>query len=120
MAKKHWHGLTVIAILIAGYIVVDTLKFVLSQPVPIAQEQPAVLGEGTVRQSSYQAVHLTNGQVLFGSLREENGPWPVLTNVWHYVKDGEGWRLAQLAEEIKLNRGQILYLEPINPADYGF
>ncbi|MCX6816263.1 MAG: hypothetical protein NTZ93_00075 [Candidatus Beckwithbacteria bacterium] len=121
-ADKTWWGLALVGILVAGYVVTDTLTFAfktLTRPAaPIAEvveksEPAAVLGEETVNLSSYQAVHLTNGQIYFGQLSDEGNQFANLKKVYYYQKSGEEWQLTALSDELKINRDHILYFEPL-------
>lgn len=94
----------------------------------------ATKGFGLIKSGStsgdYQAVFLTNGQVYFGKLANTNGQWATLTDIFYLQvqqqvqpTDGSsdkqssvtlvklGNELHGPADEMKINRDQILFWE---------
>ena len=83
---------------------------------------------------NYQAVFLTNGQVYFGKLYRENSKYPTLREVYYLqvtqppqpLQAGEtppaninlvklGGELHSPQDEMRINRGQILFIEDLMP-----
>lgn len=65
-------------IIAAAVIVVVLLVWFLVKP-----NSGKVSGASTANSSGYQAVFLTNGQVYFGKLSNENSDWITLTNIYY-------------------------------------
>ena len=80
--------------------------------------------------ANYQAVFLSNNQVYFGKLSNQNGKYPILTDIYYLrvtqplqpsqpnpnvnlVKLGD--ELHGPADRMEINRDQILFVEDLKP-----
>ena len=88
---------------------------------------------GQPAQSEYQAVFLTNNQVYFGKLYDENSDYPVLKDVFYLQvtqvlqpKEPDapaqqinlvklGGELHGPMDEMKINKDHILFIEDLKP-----
>lgn len=85
-----------------------------------------------VKSSNYQAVFLNNGQVYFGNIKDLNGSYVRMTNIYYLTQNGSSssssssnnYSLVKLGcqqihdplDEMVINRAQVTFWENLDPS----